>query len=134
MPKRRAAWSSWTYLLEKRAAEQADDASHITMSYWMNRLQSLDKRYPLIETLNPARAPDPALIYDSFEFEHPIFDREAVSAQERIPDIQGTRNTWYCGAWQRNGFHEDGLWSAVRVAVALDAEPAWDEVELISSR
>lgn len=134
MPKRRAAWSSWTYLLEKRAAEQADDASHITMSYWMNRLQSLDKRYPLIETLNPARAPDPALIYDSFEFEHPIFDREAVSAQERIPDIQGTRNTWYCGAWQRNGFHEDGLWSAVRVAVALDAEPAWDEVELIRSR
>jgi uncharacterized protein len=134
MPKRRAAWSSWTYLLEMRAAEQADDASHITMSYWMNRLQSLDKRYPLIETLNPARAPDPALVYDSFEFEHPIFDREAISAQERIPDIQGTRNTWYCGAWQRNGFHEDGLWSAVRVAVALDAEPAWDGVEPIKSR
>jgi uncharacterized protein len=148
MPKRRGAWSSWTYLLEKRAderadraaeradlpAENADNLPHITMSYWMNRLQSLDRRYPLIETLNPARAPDPELVYDSFDFDHPIFDQAAVSAQDRIPDIQGTRNTWYCGAWQRNGFHEDGLWSAVRVAAALDAEPAWDGVETFKSR
>jgi len=104
------------------------------MSYWMNRLQSLDRRYPLIETLNPSRAPDPALVYDSFDFEHPIFDQAAVSAQDRIPDIQGTRRTWYCGAWQRNGFHEDGLWSAVRVAAALDAEPAWHGLEKIKSR
>jgi uncharacterized protein len=148
MPKRRGAWSSWTYLLEKRAderadraaerdnlaAESADNLPHITMSYWMNRLQSLDRRYPLIETLNPPRTPDPALVYDSFDFEHPIFDQAAVSAQDRIPDIQGTRNTWYCGAWQRNGFHEDGLWSAVRVAAGLDAEPAWHGLETIKNR
>lgn len=138
MPKRRAAWSSWTYLLDTRAADQQAAASaesaDITMSYWMNRLQSLDKRYPLIETLNPARAPDPALVYDSFEFEHPIFDQAAVSAQGRIPDIQGTRNTWYCGAWQRNGFHEDGLWSAARVACALDAAPVWKGVETAKCR
>jgi len=134
MPKRRGAWSSWTYLLEKRAAADAHEAPHITMSYWMNRLQSLDRRYPLIETLNPSRAPDPALVYDSFDFEHPIFDQAAVSAQDRIPDIQGTRRTWYCGAWQRNGFHEDGLWSAVCVAAALDAEPAWHGLEKIKSR
>ena len=128
MPKRRGAWSSWNYLLEQRGV-QAGAEPQITMSYWMNRLQSLDARYPLIETLNPARPPDPALVYDSFEFEHPILDQVAVSAQGGIRDIQGTRNTWYCGAWQRNGFHEDGLWSAVRVASALGASPEWDGVE-----
>lgn len=128
MPKRRGAWSSWNYLLEQRGV-QAGAEPQITMSYWMNRLQSLDARYPLIETLNPTRPPDPALVYDSFEFEHPILDQVAVSAQGGIRDIQGTRNTWYCGAWQRNGFHEDGLWSAVRVASALGASPEWDGVE-----
>lgn len=121
MPRRRAAWSSWTYLMEHRDR----DAPDITMSYWMNRLQSLDRRFPLLETLNPARAPDPALVYDEFEFEHPVFDRAAIDAQDRISDIQGVRNTWFCGAWQRYGFHEDGLWSAVRVADGLDATPDW---------
>ena len=121
MPNRRAAWSSWTYLMEHRDR----DAPDITMSYWMNRLQSLDRRFPLIETLNPVRAPDPSLVYDEFEFEHPVFDRAAIAAQARIPDIQGARNTWFCGAWQRYGFHEDGLWSAVRVADGLDAAPNW---------
>ena len=130
MPKRKGAWCSWTYLLDSRDAVSVGAEPHITMSYWMNRLQALDARYPLIETLNPARPPDPALVYDSFEFDHPIFDREAVSAQARIPDIQGTHNTWFCGAWQRNGFHEDGLWSAVRVASALNAAPAWEGVEM----
>lgn len=123
MPKRRGAWSSWTYLIED---DDGGAAPNVTMSYWMNRLQSLDRRYPLIETLNPARAPDPALVYDEHTFEHPIFDTAAIAAQARIMDIQGVRNTWYCGAWQRNGFHEDGLWSAVRVARGLDAAPDWE--------
>ena len=91
----------------------------------MNRLQSLDRRFPLIETLNPTRQPDPALVYDEFTFEHPVFDRAAIDAQARIPDIQGEQHTWFCGAWQRYGFHEDGLWSAVRVAAGLNAEPEW---------
>jgi uncharacterized protein len=128
MPKRRGAWSSWTYLIDGDGPEQGGTADpNVTMSYWMNRLQSLDPGYPLIETLNPVRAPDPALVYDAFEFDHPVFDAAAIAAQSRIMDIQGDRNTWYCGAWQRNGFHEDGLWSAVRVAAALDAAPDWQQ-------
>lgn len=130
MPRRRHAWSSWTYLIDgprtgAGGASGPDVTPNVTMSYWMNRLQSLDSRYPLIETLNPVREPDPDLIYDSFEFDHPIFDASAIAAQARIPEIQGIRNTWYCGAWQRNGFHEDGLWSAVRVADGLDTAPDW---------
>lgn len=127
MPKRRGAWSSWTYLIDNAGADaDSDFGPNVTMSYWMNRLQSLDSRYPLIETLNPARPPDPALVYDEFEFDHPVFDAAAVAAQSRITEIQGVRNTWFCGAWQRNGFHEDGLWSAVRVADSLDAAPGWE--------
>ena len=126
MPKRRAAWCSWTYLVENRAGDDRGAAPvDVTMSYWMNRLQSLDPRFPLIETLNPVRPPDLALVYDAFEFDHPIFDKAAVAAQGRLMEIQGSRNAWFCGAWQRNGFHEDGLWSAVRVATALDAAPDW---------
>lgn len=121
MPRRRTAWSSWTYLMENRDL----DAPDITMSYWMNRLQSLDQRFPLFETLNPSRNPNPALVYDTHEFEHPVFDKAAIDAQARIKQIQGVRQTWYCGAWQRYGFHEDGLWSAVQVAAALDAAPDW---------
>lgn len=128
MPRRKSAWSSWTYLVDGPGGDLAAATNvtpNVTMSYWMNRLQSLDSRYPLIETLNPVRDPDPALVYDRFEFDHPVFDAAAIAAQARIPDIQGVRNTWYCGAWQRNGFHEDGLWSAVRVAEGLDAAPDW---------
>ena len=126
MPKRRAAWCSWTYLVENRAGDDRGAAPvDVTMSYWMNRLQSLDPRFPLIETLNPVRPPDPALVYDAFEFDHPIFDKAAVAAQGRLMEIQGSRNAWFCGAWQRNGFHEDGLWSAMRVTTALDAAPDW---------
>jgi predicted NAD/FAD-binding protein len=106
--------------------EHRDCASpDITMTYWMNRLQSLDRRFPLLETLNPARPPNPELVYDEFEFEHPVFDKGAIDAQSRIADIQGLQNAWFCGAWQRFGFHEDGLWSAVQVAARLDARPDW---------
>ena len=59
-------------------------APDIAMNYWMNRLQSLDRGFPLIETLNPVRPLDFELVYDTFEFEHPVFDTAAVSAQERI--------------------------------------------------
>ena len=121
MPHRRTAWSSWTYLMEHRDCASPD----ITMTYWMNRLQSLDRRFPLLETLNPARPPNPELVYDEFEFEHPVFDKGAIDAQSRIADIQGLQNAWFCGAWQRFGFHEDGLWSAVQVAARLDAKPDW---------
>ncbi|PPR11046.1 MAG: hypothetical protein CFH41_01146 [Alphaproteobacteria bacterium MarineAlpha11_Bin1] len=121
MPRRRNAWSSWAYIMEHRNRNTPD----VTMSYWMNRLQSLDYRFPLFETLNPIRSADPELVYDEFEFEHPIFDKAAIDAQGLIQEIQGMRGTWYCGAWQRYGFHEDGVWSALRVASGLGTSPNW---------
>ena len=121
MPRRRKCWASWIYLSEAR--EDKGDA--VSLSYWMNNLQNLDPAHPLIVTLNPGRDPDPALIYDSHVFTHPIFDRPAIAAQARIPDIQGQNNIWFCGAYQRYGFHEDGLLSAVNVAKSMGASIPW---------
>ena len=91
----------------------------------MNNLQPLQTDTDIIVTLNPGRDPDPNLIQDDYWFDHPVFDQKAIEAQEQIPSIQGQNRTWFCGAWQRYGFHEDGLWSAVRVAEQLEAPIPW---------
>ena len=122
MPKNKKCWASWVYLCEGRS----DKKSAVSLSYWMNNLQNLDKDHPIIVTLNPGRRPDDALIMDEHNFKHPIFDRKAIKAQDRIMDIQGKRGLWFCGAYQRYGFHEDGLWSAVRVARAMGLDVPWD--------
>ncbi len=121
MQKRKHAWSSWVYLSEQRK----DQNPNVSLSYWMNNLQPLETKTPVIVTLNPGRKPDASLVQDSYQFEHPVFDEAAIVAQSRIEEINGTDNIYYCGAWQRNGFHEDGLWSAVRVAEKLGATIPW---------
>ena len=118
MPRRRACWASWVY----RSGEGA--GGDIGVTYWMNRLQNLPDDDPLFVTLNPT-APIPAdRIYDETEFQHPVFDLGALQAQEGIAAIQGENRTWYAGAWLRNGFHEDGIASAMRVSRAMGL-PAW---------
>src|SRR5690606_16083230 len=97
----------------------------VSLSYWMNNLQSFETETPVIITLNPGRAPAAHLIHDEYVFDHPVFTREAVAAQSQINSIQGVANIWYCGAYQRYGFHEDGLLSAVNVAAKLGITPPW---------
>lgn len=122
MPHEKRCWASWVYL-----CEGADDrAPNLAVSYWMNLLQSLDHKQPLIVTLNPATPPAPELTYDAHLFHHPIFDQAAIEAQEQLPTINGTHHISYVGAWQRYGFHEDGIWSAVRVAKQLGATIPWE--------
>jgi predicted NAD/FAD-binding protein len=91
----------------------------------MNNLQPLQTKTPIIITLNPSRAPDEASVHDCHSFDHPVFDNAAIEAQRKIPEIQGKDRIWYCGAWQRYGFHEDGLLSAVNVAEMMGIEPEW---------
>ena len=114
MPRRRSIWSSWNYVTE--AAPGLTDRP-ISLSYWMNRLQSLQTERPLIVTLNPER--EPRHIHDEAILHHPQFDAAARQAQQRLPEIQGRGGVYYAGAWTRYGFHEDGLLSALRVAEAL---------------
>lgn len=121
MPKRRSAWASWVY----QSNEKKDTSDSISLSYWMNNLQDLETDVPLIVTLNPSREPKEGTVLDSHWFNHPVFDESAVLAQGKIMDIQGKDRLWYCGAYQRNGFHEDGLWSAVRVAETMGVDISW---------
>jgi hypothetical protein len=119
MPKTKAAWASWVY-----AAGGAAAGDRVSVTYWMNRLQSLPGD-DIFVSLNPDREIEPGRIVDRHVFRHPVFSREAVAAQEELPAIQGKRGLWFRGAWQRNGFHEDGLWSAVRVAEAKGVPVPW---------
>jgi predicted NAD/FAD-binding protein len=119
MPKTKAAWASWVY-----AAGGPDEDARVSVTYWMNRLQGLEGEDVFV-TLNPDREIAPEAIIDRHVFRHPTFSHTAVAAQDDIPSIQGARGLWFCGAWQRNGFHEDGLWSAVRVATAKGVKIPW---------
>jgi len=120
MPQRKNAWSSWVYLSNSNNSEK-----QVSLSYWMNNLQRLDTSTPIIVTLNPATKPNKNLIYDVYEFEHPVFNQKAIDAQKNIFKIQGASRIWYCGAWQRYGFHEDGLLSAVNLAKKFDVDIPW---------
>ena len=119
MPTRRRCWSSWVY----HAPEAKND--YLSVTYWMNQLQGIDDKYPLFVTLNPLKEIPKELVFDDHMFEHPIYSAAAVDAQKKIPAIQGKNNTWFAGAHLRNGFHEDGLASAVAVAEKLGVPVPW---------
>lgn len=121
MPKCRKAWASWVYLSGKREDKQPG----MSLSYWMNNLQPLDTKLPMIVTLNPGHEPDPDLVHNDYLFDHPVFDTAAIINQERVNTIQGRNKLWFCGAYQRYGFHEDGLESAVRMARRMGIDPRW---------
>ncbi|MBN8544280.1 MAG: FAD-dependent oxidoreductase [Alphaproteobacteria bacterium] len=121
MPKHKGAWASWVYHSETRR----DAKPAVSLSYWMNRLQTLPTKTNLIVTLNPSRPPAEHLVHNRTTLEHPVFDTAAIIAQEHIKDIQGTDRIWYCGAYQRYGFHEDGLLSAVTLTRAMGVEIPW---------
>jgi predicted NAD/FAD-binding protein len=118
MPRRRACWSSWVYRTSGRPG------GGIGVTYWMNRLQNIPENDPLFVTLNPSDPIPQDAIYDETSFHHPVLDEPAIRAQDGIAAIQGRNRTWFAGAWLRNGFHQDGLASAVRIARRMEV-PAW---------
>ncbi|MCX7643882.1 MAG: FAD-dependent oxidoreductase [Rhodobacteraceae bacterium] len=119
MPRRRQVWSSWNY-----AEPAGRPGDRIDLTYWMNSLQPIPQDDPLFVTLNATRPIREELIYDEVTFAHPLYDVPALMAQEAIRALNGSRNTWFCGAWMRNGFHEDGLASGLEVARAIAAAAA----------
>jgi uncharacterized protein len=116
MPRRKHCWASWVY-----HSDGNGDDSAITMSYWMNRLQNIDRKYPLFVTLNPERTVPDEHVFDEHVFSHPVFDQAAVATQPRVQAMQGKRNVWFCGAYLGYGFHEDGHVSALVAANGLNA-------------
>jgi predicted NAD/FAD-binding protein len=107
LPKRKLAWAAWNYLLRERQTDR------VAVTYNMHLLQRLRTRLPLLVSLNMTERIDPAAIVKRLTYEHPIHTREAVAAQSRQAEINGANRTYFCGAYWRFGFHEDGVVSAL---------------------
>ncbi|WP_444999872.1 NAD(P)/FAD-dependent oxidoreductase [Halomonas mongoliensis] len=129
LPRRRRAWASWNYRLDGR-----DEGQRISVTYDMNILQRLAAPHTFCVTLNDGDAVAPDKVLGRFTYAHPQFTLAGEAAKARHAEISGAAlHTHYCGAYWRNGFHEDGVWSALRVARALGCdeeeprpgEPGW---------
>ena len=118
LPSRRRAWASWNYHVPKQATNQA------SVTYDLNRLQSLGLPGPLCLSLNPVCEIDERKVLRRFEFQHPVFSRESIDAQARFAEINFRNDVSFCGAYWGYGFHEDGVNSALSVVrpFGLDLE------------
>ncbi|MEM1236268.1 MAG: FAD-dependent oxidoreductase [Pseudomonadota bacterium] len=117
MAKRKPVWASWNYT-------HTPGSEIIDLTYWINRLQNIPGPTNYFVTLNSQKAIREELIHDTYTFRHPVFDAAALRAQEAIRLFNGDNGTWFCGAWMKNGFHEDGISSAVDVVEAIEARAA----------
>lgn len=123
LPRRRRAWSSWNYAL------RADDPGHAVVTYNMAMLQRLAMKRPVCVTLNGEEGIEAARVVDRHVFEHPVYTVKGLAAQTRHGEISGASSrahggagrTHFCGAYWGNGFHEDGVKSALRVCAEFGA-------------
>jgi predicted NAD/FAD-binding protein len=114
LPSRRRAWASWNYHLEDEPSGRS------TVTYHMNRLQSLDTATEICVTLNRGGDIDPERVIETIPYDHPVYTHAGLAAQRRWDEISGARRTHYCGAYWGFGFHEDGVMSGTRVAERLE--------------
>jgi len=117
LPRNRRTWSSWNVSLG------SSDAPLPALSYNMNILQGLQSRKTWCVSLNQTARIDPACIHSGYHYSHPVFTREGIAAQQQLLASNGRAHTWFCGAWLRNGFHEDGVHTALLVARGIAALP-----------
>jgi predicted NAD/FAD-binding protein len=117
LPSNKRAWAAWNYFIPSHSTEP------VSVTYNMNILQNFHSAPEIFcVTLNRARDINPAKIIKRFEYSHPVFSMEAVAAQGRYDEIGGQNRSHFCGAYWFNGFHEDGVCSALRVTKAFGVE------------
>lgn len=109
MPQRAKAWAAWNY---ESSASAEHAPGQVCLHYWLNRLQPLPFKDPVLVSLNPLRPIPAEHVLQEMHYEHPVFDLAAIAAQQQVPALQGQNRTWYAGAWMGYGFHEDGLRAA----------------------
>lgn len=124
MPRRRAAWAAWNYLMR---ADHADQKASLT--YWMNELQTLDTDTNYFVTMNPVVDIVPEKIIETIQYSHPVYTLDSLAARRRLPEINGQRHTHYAGAYFTYGFHEDGI--SAGLSVARDLGVDWDSTTII---
>jgi predicted NAD/FAD-binding protein len=118
LPRSSLARAAWNY------HRLADDSGPVALTYCMNILQRLPLPVPLLVTLNRTDVIDPARVLRRMTYAHPVFTPASVAAQTRHREINGARRTYYCGAWWRNGFHEDGVASAEAAVAHFEEDHA----------
>ena len=116
LPRRKIAWAAWNY---ERAGNRSRESAAVCLHYLINRLQPLPFKTPVVVSLNPISEPRADTVQGEYDYAHPVFDAAAIAAQQRVPSLQGEAHTWFCGAWTRYGFHEDGLMSGLAVVDGL---------------
>ena len=107
LPKTRLAWAAWNYHILK------ENKDRVALTYNMNILQNIKSKHTFCVTLNNSDAIDPSKVIKRIEYDHPVFTLKGMAAQSQQERINGPRNTYFCGAYWRNGFHEDGVVSAL---------------------
>lgn len=124
LPKKPLAWASWNYLIDdknaiKKDKESLQTATKPVLTYHMNILQRLTKKHNYLVTLN--HEVDESQVIKRIDYSHPVFNNEMIAAQAQWSNISGSSDshTHFCGAYWFNGFHEDGVRSALRVCQAL---------------
>lgn len=117
LPKRELAWASWNYHLSGSPAEASTRMA--TVTYCMNILQGIQSKHVFNVTLNSDESIDPVKVLGRFEYSHPIFTIDRAAAQARHHELINAHRTSFCGAYWGNGFHEDGVVSALKVCEAL---------------
>jgi predicted NAD/FAD-binding protein len=123
LPQRRRTWAAWNYHIP------TDPHRHVAVTYNMNMLQGLDCDQQYCVTLNNDRQIDPAQVIRKIQYQHPVFSREGVAAQRRQVELN-TERTYYCGAYWRNGFHEDGVVSALNAIAHFEERQSCGELHL----
>lgn len=132
MPKRKRAWAAWNYLRDidnRTTGKNSSDTSSnsVAVTYWMNLLQNINCKTPLLVTLNPTTLPKDELTHQKIVYEHPVFDTAAMAAQSQMKDLQGKNNLWFCGSYLGYGFHEDGLKSSANLAELWNIALPWQK-------
>ena len=123
LPRRRRAWAAWNYHIPE------DPLRHVAVTYNMNMLQGLDCDEQYCVTLNNDRRIDPSKVIRRIQYQHPVYSREAVAAQSRQAELNADR-TFFCGAYWRNGFHEDGVVSALNAIADFEERHSRGELHL----
>lgn len=107
LPRHPKVWAAWNYRIDSQQSDR------VAVTYNMNRLQGLDAPVQFCVTLNDIAQVNEDLVLDRMWYEHPVFTHDSLRAQGRHREINGVQRTYYCGAYWRNGFHEDGVVSAL---------------------
>ncbi|TWT64887.1 NAD(P)/FAD-dependent oxidoreductase [Allorhodopirellula solitaria] len=118
LPQRRRAWASWNYRIFRRPETRP------TVTYLLNHLQGVRSPHSLCVTLNAEDMIDPAHVLRRFRYSHPVFTTERAAVQQQHGSVIRRRRTSYCGAYWRNGFHEDGVVSGLAVCRRFGI-PGW---------